>query len=119
MSGNRPILLAALVTAAVVAAGSHFLSPWPQTAWTAIVVFAATSWVNAKLLDKLDAKRSEQERSASEAQALLQTIVHNSPAVIYAKTLQGKYLLVNSRANARSVCNTPSARISSKWRWTR
>lgn len=63
------------------------------------MVFVALIWRNARLLSRIDARRETGERSAREGQRLLQTVIDNSPAVVYAKDLQGRYLLANQRFN--------------------
>jgi two-component system, NtrC family, sensor kinase len=45
-----------------------------------------------------DRKRAEEKQRLSEAQ--LQAILDNSPAVIYLKDTQGRYLLINGRFEA-------------------
>ena len=50
-----------------------------------------------KLNAELGQRVSERTQELYESQQLLQTIIDNSAAVIYAKDLQGKYLLVNQR----------------------
>lgn len=65
--------------------------------WSVVVIFTTLIWKNAALLNRVDAERVSGERAARQNQAFLQVIVDNSPAVISAKTLGGRYLLVNRR----------------------
>jgi PAS domain S-box-containing protein len=95
MSERRSVLIPSLAAAIVVAASSFFVTGWLPALWTAIVVFVAVAWASVTLLRKFDVGQSERERVASEGQTLLKTIVDNSPAVVYAKTLKGEYMLVN------------------------
>jgi PAS domain S-box-containing protein len=62
---------------------------------TNVAVFAGLTWAGARLLDRADLERRRRAEEAQAGQQLLQAIVDNSAAVIYAKDLQGRYLLVN------------------------
>ena len=61
------------------------------------IVFALLIWRNVTLLSHVDAERIASQQAFRTGQLLLQAIIDNSPAVVYAKDLQGRYLLVNRR----------------------
>jgi PAS domain S-box-containing protein len=52
--------------------------------------------INRQLVQEIEQRRQAEEASHS-SQKLLQTIADNSPAVLYAKDLEGRYLLFNTR----------------------
>jgi PAS domain S-box-containing protein len=62
-----------------------------------VVVFTILIWNNVALLNRVDNERRRADASARQGQQLLQAIIDNAPAVIYAKDLQGRYLQVNRR----------------------
>lgn len=62
-----------------------------------VVVFTILIWSNVALLNRIDRQRRRADAEVRKGQLLLQAIVDNSPAVIYAKDLEGRYLLVNRR----------------------
>jgi len=74
-----------------------------------VIVFSAIIWRSAAFLTHLDAARSASERAARENAALLQAIANNSSAVISAKNLEGRYLLVNRRYH--ELMNTTDAEV--------
>ena len=66
-------------------------------ALTNITLFTLLIWVTATLLQRLDTERLRAEEGMRESRDLLEAISANSPAVIYAKDLEGRYLLINPR----------------------
>jgi PAS domain S-box-containing protein len=62
-----------------------------------VIVFTSLIWRNVWRLNRVDADRLRATRQVREGRELLQAIVDNSPAVIYAKDLAGRYLMVNRR----------------------
>ncbi|MEI4884216.1 PAS domain-containing protein, partial [Klebsiella pneumoniae] len=53
--------------------------------------------VHAAILDRADAQRQLAEREVHANRELLKAVTDNSPAVIYVKGLDGRYLLINRR----------------------
>lgn len=62
-----------------------------------VVVFVAIIWRNVTRLDRIDADRLRAVQKLKEGQELLTAIVENTPAIVYVKDVQGRYLLVNRR----------------------
>jgi PAS domain S-box-containing protein len=97
-----PALLAPIVLAWLRLEGQH--AGWYGTeAWTSlyalsnVIVFGVLVWAAAALLHRADVGRRQAEQSVRDSQRLLQAIIDNSPAVIYVKDLEGRYLLINRR----------------------
>jgi PAS domain S-box-containing protein len=70
---------------------------WSFFALAITVVFGALIWAAASLLHRVDAQRKDAEAAVRSNQQLLQAIADGSLAVIYAKDLEGHYLLINRR----------------------
>jgi PAS domain S-box-containing protein len=66
-------------------------------ALASVLVLGGLVWVDAAKLDRMDAVRERSELAQRESRELLQAIIDNSPAVVYVKHLDGRYLLVNRR----------------------
>ncbi|MBI3368807.1 MAG: PAS domain-containing protein [Burkholderiales bacterium] len=60
-----------------------------------VIVFGGLVWINARRLDRADREGRVAVAHKLTSQRLLQSIVDNSAAVIYAKDLDGRYLLAN------------------------
>jgi PAS domain S-box-containing protein len=59
------------------------------------LIFATLAWLGARRIDLADAARRQAVAQALAGQRMLQTVIDNSGAVIYAKDVDGRYLLVN------------------------
>jgi PAS domain S-box-containing protein len=62
-----------------------------------VVVLTLIIWRNVAHFNLIDADRARAAQELRRGQELLKAIVDNSPAVIYVKDLDGRYLLVNRR----------------------
>ena len=62
-----------------------------------VVVLTALIWRNVARFNLIDAERSRAAQDSRRGQELLKAIVDNSPAVIYVKDLDGRYLMINRR----------------------
>jgi PAS domain S-box-containing protein len=62
-----------------------------------VVVFTIIIWRTVALLNRVDAERIASQVALRTGQQLLQAIIDNAPAVVYAKDLEGHYLLINRR----------------------
>jgi PAS domain S-box-containing protein len=60
-------------------------------------VLAALIWRNVARFNAIDSDRARAARELQRGQELLKAIIDNSPAVIYVKALDGRYLLINRR----------------------
>jgi len=62
-----------------------------------VVVLTVLIWRNVARFNLFDAERARTANELRRGQELLKAIVDSSPAVIYVKALDGRYLLVNRR----------------------
>ena len=73
-------------------------SRWaPDSRLVLLDAFIATAACTALLIAAVTAERQGAQAAARESEDLLQAIITHTPAVVYVKDLQGRYLMVNRR----------------------
>jgi PAS domain S-box-containing protein len=100
--GSREAALGvAIISGFAVWGGIHGHGPFGLGALDSRLVlldtFVATVGCTGLLIAAVTAERQYARMAARESESLLRTIVEHTPAVVYVKDLQGRYLMVNRR----------------------